>query len=38
LIEFSKRRKWWVLPPQCQPSFTRTSGSHSLWNLNEVQS
>jgi hypothetical protein len=38
LLEFSKRRQWWVLPPQCQPSFARTSGSHSLWILNEVQS
>jgi hypothetical protein len=26
------------LPPQCQTNFARTSGSHSLWILNQVQS
>jgi hypothetical protein len=37
LLEFSKRRQCWVLPPQCQTNFARTTGRHILWILNQVQ-
>jgi hypothetical protein len=38
LLEFTKKRQWWVFPHQCQTNFARTSGSHTLWILNQVQS
>jgi hypothetical protein len=38
LLEFSKRKLWWTLPPQCQTNFAQASGNHNSWVLNQIQS